>query len=84
MSPDVKTGRLPTGLSLQESLSNLLHEEKQMTVKVSTGASSASLNWDAINWRTVQKHVRRLQIRIAKADAWFQEFLLSTENAGGC
>ncbi len=31
------------------------------------GASSPTLTWDAINWRAVEKQVRRLQMRIAKA-----------------
>lgn len=32
-----------------------------------TDASSTALTWDAIDWRTVEKHVQRLQMRIAKA-----------------
>lgn len=36
-----------------------------MTVK--TGAVSAKLKWDAIDWQTVNNQVRRLQMRIAKA-----------------
>lgn len=32
-----------------------------------TGASATALTWDAIDWRTVEKAVRRLQMRIAKA-----------------
>jgi len=31
------------------------------------GASSTDLTWDAIDWQTVEKSVRRLQMRIAKA-----------------
>ena len=31
------------------------------------GAFSARLTWDAIEWRPLEKHVRRLQMRIAKA-----------------
>ncbi len=31
------------------------------------GASSPSLRWDALDWRPIEKHVRRLQMRIAKA-----------------
>lgn len=31
------------------------------------GASSVSLKWDVIDWQTVEKHVLRLQMRIAKA-----------------
>lgn len=38
-----------------------------MTTKVSVGASSTPYDWDAIDWRTREKDVRRLQMRIAKA-----------------
>ena len=31
------------------------------------GASSAALTWDAIQWQRMEKQVRRLQMRIAKA-----------------
>ena len=31
------------------------------------GASSADLCWDAIDWQTAERSVRRLQLRIAKA-----------------
>ena len=31
------------------------------------GASSADLGWDAIDWQTAERSVRRLQMRIAKA-----------------
>lgn len=31
------------------------------------GASSAALTWDAIEWQNMEKQVRRLQMRIAKA-----------------
>ena len=31
------------------------------------GASSADLCWDAIDWQTAERSVRRLQVRIAKA-----------------
>jgi RNA-directed DNA polymerase len=37
-----------------------------MTVKT-TGAVSAKLSWDAINWQPIESQVRRLQMRIAKA-----------------
>src|SRR4029077_3950754 len=37
------------------------------TAKPSIGASSMSSSWDTINWRTIKKHVQRLQMRIAKA-----------------
>ena len=34
---------------------------------LSIGASSADLSWDAIDWQTTERCVRRLQMRIAKA-----------------
>lgn len=43
-------------------------EEKQMTVKRLTDASSTSpLTWRSIDWTHTEEEVRRLQIRIAKA-----------------
>jgi RNA-directed DNA polymerase len=32
-----------------------------------TGASSASVKWDSINWKNTEAEVHRLQMRIAKA-----------------
>jgi len=48
---------------------NRYDEEKQMTTaaKPVLGASSKVANWDAINWRTIERQVKRLQMRIAKA-----------------
>ena len=70
----MKTGPRPTGLSLRENLENRNYEEKQMTAMTmsstlpSTGASSASkLTWDTIKWPQVNREVKRLQMRIAKA-----------------
>ncbi len=37
------------------------------TVSLSAGASSTPFCWDVIDWRTIKKNVRRLQMRIAKA-----------------
>lgn len=37
------------------------------TVTPSIGASSAASTWDAIDWQSAEKQVRRLQMRIAKA-----------------
>ncbi len=37
------------------------------TAAPSIGAPSAVLTWDAIDWQTTEKQVRRLQMRIAKA-----------------
>ncbi len=40
-----------------------------MTIKVNAkiGASSACAGWNAIDWQTAKRQVRRLQMRIAKA-----------------
>ena len=67
--PGMKVSPLRTGLSSQENLENRQHEEKQMTTtaSLSIGASSAALTWDANDWQTIKKQVRRLQMRIAKA-----------------
>lgn len=70
MSPSVKTGPRPTGLSLRDNMKNRMYEGKQMTAVniILTGASSASnTTWLTINWEQVGKEVKRLQMRIAKA-----------------
>ncbi len=38
-----------------------------MTAMPSIGAPSSGSIWDSIDWTTMEKHVRRLQMRIAKA-----------------
>jgi RNA-directed DNA polymerase len=49
-------------------LKNQLYEGKQMTVIAKlTGASSASISFEAIDWQKAVIEVRRLQMRIAKA-----------------
>lgn len=56
----------PIGLSLQESLKNRKYEKRQMTAK--TGAfSTCKDTWDTLNWDSIEQHVNRLQMRIAKA-----------------
>ena len=69
--PGTKVSRRPAGFSLQENLRNRRHGGKQMTaVSVSNpGAPSTDFTWDAIDWHLIEKHVRRLQVRIAKATA---------------
>jgi RNA-directed DNA polymerase len=70
MLSGTKVSPRPTGLSSQENLENRIYKEKQMTTtaKPLLGASSTCFNsWDAIDWRKVEKQVRRLQMRIAKA-----------------
>jgi hypothetical protein len=43
-------------------------KEKQMTVEQSTDASfDQPADWRSINWTAIEKLVRRLQVRIAKA-----------------
>jgi hypothetical protein len=48
---------------------NRYEEGKQMTATAKTllGASSTVTNWDAIKWRAIERQVKRLQMRIAKA-----------------
>ncbi len=69
MLSGAKASPRPTGLSLHENLENHQYEGKQMTAGlVLAGApSSCDLKWDDINWHPVEKYVRRLQMRIAKA-----------------
>ena len=58
------------GAVWQDNLLNLIYGEKQMTTKNTLiGASSTcdSSKWDEISITKVQKHVFRLQMRIAKA-----------------
>jgi len=68
-SPGTKVRPRPTGLSSQESMENRRHEEKQMTTGAvpPIGASSSGFTWAAVDWQTMEQHVRRLQMRIAKA-----------------
>ena len=56
--------------SLRNNLENCLYEEKQMVVSVKRTSASSALSeptWDAIDWQTTGKHVKQLQMRIAKA-----------------
>ena len=44
------------------------HETKQMTTAQAVGAvSSEAKQWYAVNWSTIDRNVRRLQVRIAQA-----------------
>src|SRR6266404_703361 len=55
-------------LFARETVEPSLMEEKQMTVDLSIGASSdRTSDWQAIDWPSVRREVRRLQLRIAKA-----------------
>ncbi len=62
-----KVSPLPTGLPLRESLKNFIKEEKQMMISNEISASSDSAQWQSINWKAVEAHVLKLQMRIAKA-----------------
>jgi hypothetical protein len=64
--PDTKVCPRPAGLSLQENLRHHLDEGKQMTAASLAGAGASSTGWDAIDWHSVERHVRRLQVRTAK------------------
>lgn len=69
--PGTKVSRRPTGLSLQENVKNRRDSrESHMAAKArpSAGAPSRDFdNWQSIDWPAVARHVRRLQMRIAKA-----------------
>src|SRR5215468_4453575 len=69
ISPGAKASPRPTGLSLRENLMNHQKERTQMAgAHKVPGALSASDDWNAIDWRSVEREVRRLQMRIAKAE----------------
>jgi len=61
-----KVSPRPTGLLLQDNLKNHTMRELQMTAKAGA-PSTCNESWDAIDWASVTAHVRRLQMRIAKA-----------------
>jgi hypothetical protein len=50
-------------------LENHINEETQMAAIKLTGASSTTLKdiWPTLNWPKLNKHILRLQMRIAKA-----------------
>jgi hypothetical protein len=55
---------------LRESFAELLKEEKQMRSCPNDNIHASShrkLNWNAINWKKVERKVKELQTRIAKA-----------------
>jgi hypothetical protein len=74
--PHAKAGRLPPGLSSREHLTSG-RGGKQMTAEATraagaakdttAGAASHDQDWHQIDWYTVQRNVRRLQVRIVKA-----------------
>ena len=53
---------------LARKLGKSAHETKQMTTAQAVGAvSSEAKEWYAIDWQTIHRNVRRLQVRIAQA-----------------
>ncbi|TKF92172.1 group II intron reverse transcriptase/maturase [Vibrio sp. F13] len=62
-----KVSPLPTGLPLRENLKNLIQGEKQMVISKEISASSDGAQWQSIDWKSVEAHVLKLQMRIAKA-----------------
>ena len=68
--PGMKMRPRPTGLSSRDNLEKRLNEEKQMTTMEQPlfGASSDNFDqWETIRWVAIEKNVKRLQMRIAKA-----------------
>lgn len=62
-----KVSPLPTGLPLQDDLKNFIDGETQMMISLEVSASSDNCEWQSINWKVVEQHVLKLQMRIAKA-----------------
>jgi RNA-directed DNA polymerase len=62
-----KVSPLPTGLPLQDDLKNFIYGETQMMTSHEISASSDKSEWQSINWKVVEQHVLKLQMRIAKA-----------------
>ncbi len=61
----------PTGLSLQENLENYLNEGKQMTAGITPASAPLTQRridrFKALDWKTIQARVKRLQMSSAKA-----------------
>jgi hypothetical protein len=52
-----------------KELDQSAHETKQMTTATAVGAvSSEAAEWYAINWPTIHRNVRRLQVRIVQVN----------------
>ena len=64
---DTKVSPLPAGLPLQDDLKNFIQGETQMITFNEVSASSYGAQWQSINWKAVEQHVLKLQMRIAKA-----------------
>jgi RNA-directed DNA polymerase len=62
-----KVSPLPTGLPLRDNLKNFIQGEMQMMISKEISASPSSAQWQSIDWKSVESHVLKLQMRIAKA-----------------
>jgi RNA-directed DNA polymerase len=60
-------GPLPAGLPLQDDLRNFIYGETQMIISSEVSASPYCAQWQSINWKVIEQHVFKLQMRIAKA-----------------
>jgi RNA-directed DNA polymerase len=52
---------------LQDNLKNFIQGETQMMISTEISASPDSAQWQSIDWKSVEPHVLKLQMRIAKA-----------------
>lgn len=71
--PGTKVSPLRTGLKWQENLENRINGETQMTTlnnhsMIGASPTMPKKDWSTYDWSMLQKHVLRLQVRIAKAE----------------
>lgn len=68
-SPHVKTGRLPQDNSLLKECGTFVMKKQQMGgVKTKCASSTRNASgWNSIDWNRCERKVRKLQVRIAKA-----------------
>jgi len=64
--PGPKGSPRPAGVPSRESLENRLDEGRRREA-VKTACAPSDLSWSAVDWRSVNEQVWRLQVRIAKA-----------------
>lgn len=65
-SPHAKAGRLAHRSLIAREFEELLKEGKQMNAKA-CAPSNAPKSWDSIDWKAATAYVKKLQMRIAKA-----------------
>lgn len=67
--PYVKTGRLPQGNSLLKEGGTFIMKKQQMGgVRTKCASSAKGVNgWNSMDWNRCERKVRKLQVRIAKA-----------------